>query len=46
MKDKFQDIVDPAFTAQMEEQLDKVEEGAADWKAVLSDFYVRLSRPS
>ena len=39
MKDKFEDIVDPAFTAQMEEQLDKVEEGATDWKQVLGDFY-------
>ncbi len=27
MKDKFPDIVDPTFTAQMEEELDKVEEG-------------------
>ena len=39
MKDKFQDIVDPTFTAQMEEELDKVEEGNTDWKKVLSDFY-------
>ena len=39
MKDKFQDIVDPDFTAQMEEQLDQVEEGKTDWKQVLSDFY-------
>ena len=39
MKDKFQDIVDPTFTAQMEEQLDKVEEGSVDWKKVLSEFY-------
>ena len=39
MKDKFQDIVDPTFTAQMEEELDKVEEGTANWKRVLSDFY-------
>ena len=39
MKDKFQDIVDPDFTAQMEEELDKVEEGNTDWKKVLSDFY-------
>ena len=39
MKDKFQDIVDPTFTAQMEERLDLVEEGTADWKRVLSDFY-------
>ena len=39
MKDKFQDIVDPTFTAQMEEKLDKVEEGSVDWKRVLSEFY-------
>ena len=39
MKDKFQDIVDPTFTAQMEEKLDKVEEGSVDWKRVLSKFY-------
>ncbi len=39
MKDKFQDIVDYDFTAQMEEHLDKVEEGTTDWKALLGDFY-------
>jgi len=39
MMDKFNDIVNYAFTAQMEEKLDKVEEGAANWKQVLSDFY-------
>lgn len=39
MKDKFPDIVDPAFTAQMEQRLDKVETGEVNWKQVLSDFY-------
>lgn len=39
MKDKFQDIVDYAFTAHMEDELDKVEDGSAQWKRVLSDFY-------
>ena len=39
MKDKFHDIVDYDFTAQMEQRLDKVEEGAANWKALLNDFY-------
>ena len=39
MKDKFHDIVDYDFTAQMEQRLDKVEEGNTDWKALLSDFY-------
>ena len=39
MKDKFPDIVDPAFTAQMEERLDKVESGDVQWKQVMSEFY-------
>ena len=39
MKDKFPDIVDTAFTAQMEEQLDQVEEGREKWKDLLSGFY-------
>ena len=39
MKDKFKDIVDYDFTAQMEQRLDKVEEGDTDWKALLQEFY-------
>ena len=39
MKEYFSDIVDIAFTAGMEEQLDGVEEGTRDWRQVLSDFY-------
>lgn len=39
MKEYFADIVDIAFTAGMEEQLDEVEEGKLDWHKVLSDFY-------
>ena len=39
MKDQFQKIVDVAFTAQMEEDLDGVEAGSADWNDVLSRFY-------
>ncbi|NCB64250.1 MAG: type I DNA topoisomerase, partial [Clostridia bacterium] len=39
MKDKFSDIVDPAFTAHMEEQLDEVESGKVQWKKLLGDFY-------
>ena len=30
------------FTAKMEENLDKVEEGEADWRAILADFYGHL----
>ena len=35
----FPDIVSSDFTAQMEAQLDKVEEGEADWVKLLKDFY-------
>ena len=39
MKDKFHDIVDYAFTADMEGRLDKVESGEENWKKLLGDFY-------
>ena len=39
MKDKFPDIVDPDFTAQMEGELDKVESGEVRWKQLLGGFY-------
>ena len=39
MEDRFASIVDVQFTANMEAQLDKVEEGERAWKSVLSDFY-------
>jgi DNA topoisomerase-1 len=35
----FPDILNTDFTAQMEERLDLVEEGTADWKQLLRDFY-------
>ena len=39
MCENFEDIVDVAFTATMEERLDKVEEGKLDWHNLISDFY-------
>ncbi len=42
MMDKFTDIVDPDFTARMEQSLDKVEAGEEYWKDVLSRFYARF----
>lgn len=39
MKENFSDIVDIGFTASMEEQLDSVEEGNAQWKSIVSTFY-------
>ena len=39
MMERFHDIIDVEFTANMESQLDEVEEGSRKWKDVLSDFY-------
>ena len=39
MCEHFKNIVNVKFTATMEEDLDKVEEGALNWKSLLSDFY-------
>ncbi len=39
MKDCFEDIVDLGFTAEMENDLDKIELGEKNWVDVLSGFY-------
>ncbi len=39
MADHFTDIVDVAFTAKMEKELDAVEEGTADWVKIIREFY-------
>ncbi|MBE7042353.1 MAG: type I DNA topoisomerase [Ruminococcaceae bacterium] len=39
MKQYFKSIVDVKFTANMESQLDQVEEGSTDWVRILKDFY-------
>ncbi len=39
MVDRFNDIIDVEFTANMEQRLDEVEEGHRAWKQVLSEFY-------
>ncbi len=35
----FTDIMDVGFTAKMEEDLDKIEEGGTDWHKIIADFY-------
>ncbi len=40
ISDYFESVVDIRFTAQMEESLDNVEEGTAQWKQVIGNFYV------
>ena len=42
MKESFPTIVDEHFTANMESLLDRVEEGAINWKTVVSNFYPDL----
>jgi len=39
LEKNFANIVDISFTANMEEKLDEVAEGAVDWQELLSDFY-------
>ena len=39
MMDRFVDIIDVEFTANMETRLDDVEEGKRNWQDVLVDFY-------
>ncbi len=39
MLERFNDIIDVEFTANMENRLDAVEEGKQHWKALLADFY-------
>ena len=39
MVERFRDIIDVEFTANMENRLDAVEEGKQNWKALLAEFY-------
>ncbi len=39
MMERFNDIIDVEFTANMEQELDDVEAGKRNWKAVLEAFY-------
>lgn len=44
MLERFNDIIDVEFTANMENRLDDVEAGKQDWKDLLSDFYEGFHR--
>ncbi len=39
MMDRFQDIIDVEFTANMESRLDAVEDGKQPWKTLMAEFY-------
>jgi len=38
----FPEVLDVEFTAQMEDQLDKIAEGSSNWVAVLEEFYKKF----
>ena len=40
----FPDILDPAFTARMEDDLDHVEEGTCEWHELLRSFYAGFEK--
>ncbi len=44
MEDHFSDIVDVKFTANMEQELDRVEEGKMKWKDTIREFYGGFSQ--
>ncbi len=44
MVERFNDIIDVEFTANMESRLDAVEEGKQHWKALLAEFYADFSK--
>lgn len=44
MKEHFQNILDVKFTAEMENNLDEVEQGKKSWVATLEDFYGDFSK--
>ena len=39
----FTDIMDVGFTAHMEEDLDRIEDGGCDWHKIISDFYPKFA---
>jgi len=43
LQDYFSDIVDVQFTGEMEDKLDSIELGDADWKSIIADFYKGFS---
>ena len=44
MKERFADIVDLKFTNHMESELDEIENGKANWRDVLQEFYTNFEK--
>lgn len=39
----FTDVMDVGFTAKMEDELDKIEDGGVDWHQIVADFYPKFA---
>lgn len=44
LEQRFPDVVDKNFTAEMEKELDEIENGNKDWKTVVRDFLKEFSK--
>ncbi|HBE04182.1 MAG TPA: type I DNA topoisomerase [Spirochaetia bacterium] len=44
LKENFRQILNINFTAEMESELDRVENGSFEWQKLLSDFYVNFAK--
>ncbi len=44
LKEYFSDVIDVSFTAEMEEELDKIADGDLTYKKVLDDFYMPFNK--
>ncbi len=44
LKEHFPDVVSLGYTAEVEERLDKIAEGAEEWNGVIADFYKPFSK--
>src|SRR3954462_8194700 len=44
MVKQFPDVFNVGFTSEMEQELDKIEEGEVDWEKVLADFYKSFAK--
>jgi len=42
--ENFPDLLEVKFTAQMEEELDRISEGRQDWQSALKSYYERLAK--
>jgi DNA topoisomerase-1 len=43
LKQSFGDIIDETYTARLEEELDEVEDGKIEWKALMREFSVKFN---